>query len=142
MSKNLFETSRYFGDDPLKRKQLVPSTTNGYAKVSLSDGTRKGNFQIHRLVALAFIKNPKDLEIVNHIDGVKLNNDKSNLEWVDRKGNAQHAAKHIIPKLKAARKDKKDQDLKTRLDIVKHAHNACTANPELFFSIYKTVMCE
>jgi len=38
---------------------MSPSVTNGYAKVTLSNGTEKGNFQVHRLVAQAFLKNPK-----------------------------------------------------------------------------------
>jgi len=92
------------------------------------------------LVASTFIKNSKGLEIVNHIDGVKLNNNHTNLEWVNRKGNAKHYEKTIAPKLRAERKAKKDNDLQNRLTILKQSHSACTANPELFYSIFATVM--
>ena len=46
---------------------------------------------IHRLVAKAFIPNPKKLPEVNHFDGNKENNTVTNLEWVSRKRNIRHA---------------------------------------------------
>lgn len=50
------------------------------------------NLSVHRLVAKAFCggRTPKVNE-VNHIDGNKLNNNSSNLEWVSPKENVQHA---------------------------------------------------
>ena len=123
-------------------RELKPSTSTGYASVTLSNGKEKRNYQIHRLVAMLFIRNPKNLEIVNHIDGNKLNNDVSNLEWVDRKGNARHYERELAPLQRAKRKAKKDNDMKARMSIVNFSHSACTSNPALFHSIYKTVMGE
>ena len=123
-----------------QRGELKPSTSTGYASVKFSNGAEKQNHQVHRLVASLFIPNRKNLEIVNHIDGNKLNNDVSNLEWVTRKGNARHYETELAPKQRAQRKAKKDNDMKARLSIVNYSHSACTSNPELFHSIYKTVM--
>lgn len=122
------------------RVKLSPSTSTGYEKVMLSNGKEKVNYQVHRLVAELYIKNPKKLEIVNHIDGNKLNNDISNLEWVSRKGNGKHYSEKLAPRYAAERRAKKDNDMKTRLSIINHAHSACTSNPQLFYSIYQTVM--
>lgn len=62
-------------------------STKGYAKVSICGSS----LSIHRLVALAFIPNPKGFGEINHIDGDKLNNDASNLEWCSRSHNMKHA---------------------------------------------------
>lgn len=64
---------------------------NGYREYRLSKDNIKVGFYAHRLVAEAFIPNPDNLPIVNHIDGNKLNNDVSNLEWVSYSDNAKHA---------------------------------------------------
>lgn len=49
------------------------------------------SFYVHRLVASAFIPNPLNLPEVNHIDGNRQNNSVTNLEWVTRQSNYQHA---------------------------------------------------
>lgn len=61
---------------------------DGYQRVILRTvNGEKYNFSIHRLVANAFIPNPKQLPIINHIDENKVNNHVSNLEWCSQKHN-------------------------------------------------------
>ena len=45
----------------------------------------------HRIVAMAFIPNPKKLATVNHKNGVKDNNNITNLEWMSQQDNVKHA---------------------------------------------------
>ena len=64
---------------------------NGYYYVDLQQNGIKQKIAIHRLLAIHFIPNSSNREQVNHIDGNKLNNQLSNLEWVTRSENTLHA---------------------------------------------------
>jgi len=71
--------------------------TRGLSQISIN---KKGykvisylgkNYQIHRLVAKAFLRNDNNYEIVNHLDRNKINNDVRNLEWVNNTINTLHS---------------------------------------------------
>jgi len=82
-------------------KQTISKT--GYYTVSTRFGGRTGVvkcFKMHRLVADAFIYNPLEKPVVNHIDGNKLNNNVGNLEWVTDSENSRHAHRTGLVKVK------------------------------------------
>ena len=54
----------------------------GYMRVCLTKDRKSKMHTIHRMVAEAFIPNPENKPIVNHIDGNVKNNKVENLEWV------------------------------------------------------------
>jgi hypothetical protein len=66
----------------------------GYQRVGLYVGNYKSKtIKVHRLVAETFIENAENKKDVNHIDGIKSNNNISNLEWCTRSENIKHAFK-------------------------------------------------
>jgi len=77
----------------IKRKEryLHPVNDEGYMKISLSKNGIRKKYSLHRLLAIAFIENKNNYEIVNHKDGIKLNNNLDNLEWCTCSFNVQHA---------------------------------------------------
>lgn len=82
-------------DFKIKPKILKGSIdSNGYRYYDFKKSNNKRTCpKAHRLIALAFIENPKKDEYteINHIDGNKLNNSIENLEWCSRSQNVQHS---------------------------------------------------
>lgn len=68
----------------------------GYNRVTLRRHDKRYRRAVHRLVAEAFIPNPKNKSQVNHIDGDKLNNHVNNLEWVTSYENVKHSIKNNL----------------------------------------------
>lgn len=60
---------------------LKPAVSNCYLSLVLSKNGKPHMRKIHRLVATAFVPNPHNYPIINHIDCNKLNNVATNLEW-------------------------------------------------------------
>lgn len=63
----------------------------GYFQVSLMCNAQRYTRKVHRLVALAFLPNPENKPMVNHINSVRSDNRVGNLEWVTDQENVQHS---------------------------------------------------
>lgn len=91
------EDGRVFSCVSGKRKELKGyPNTKGYLLVDFS--SKKRAVKIHRVVALAFIENPKNKPQVNHIDCNKRNNSVGNLQWVTNGENQKHAFRNGLNK--------------------------------------------
>ena len=74
-----------------KKLKMPHKHRMGYLKVMLYSNGKEKSFYLHRLIAKAFIPNPKNYPCVNHINGTKNDNSINNLEWCTRSQNTQHA---------------------------------------------------
>lgn len=84
-------------DKCYRKEYIVDGFINkkGYKQVTLYDDNGKPKtMRVHKLVALAFIKNEDNLPQINHKDGNKQNNCVDNLEWISNYDNIQHAIKN------------------------------------------------
>ena len=82
--EDLYEVSNFGRVKSLFRykKVLKPiKDINGYLKVNLYKNGNHKFVNIHKLVANAFIDNPKNFKYINHKDEDKTNNRVENLEW-------------------------------------------------------------
>ena len=75
-----------------KRKVLKTYVQNsGYIYVDLYKNKKKKHHLVHRLVAQAFIPNPKNLPEINHKDEDKFNNCVDNLEYCNHQYNQNYS---------------------------------------------------
>lgn len=70
-----------------KEKIRKLNIRNGYYIVQLSKNRNRKSYQVHRLVAEAFIPNVENKPFINHKDYNRLNNNVDNLEWCTQKEN-------------------------------------------------------
>ena len=88
---NVYSTSKC----KIMKKRL---NQHGYYDIGLDLNNHNKTKRIHRLVAEAFVPNPQKLNVINHIDGNKRNNNADNLEWCSYKFNARHAVDNELIK--------------------------------------------
>lgn len=75
-----------------KRLLLKQEKVSGYLRIKLYDksiGIKK--VLTHRLVGVLFVPNPEKKPCINHLDGNKLNNHSSNIEWCTYSENNKHS---------------------------------------------------
>ena len=74
----------------------------GYCNIDLKKNQKTKSYGVHRLVALYFVSNIENKELVLHIDGNRINNVYTNLKWIDR-----HERGKILKQKRDALKPKK-----------------------------------
>lgn len=92
--KSLSRTSIRRGRTYPQKESILKMQINQYPSVMLQKEGNKRRVNIHRLVAHAFIPNPQNKPMVNHINGIKTDCHVDNLEWVTQRENEDHSIKY------------------------------------------------
>ncbi len=83
-----------------QRLGAITINKQGYPCAILTINGNTKRCLIHRVLAQAFIPNPENKPLVNHIDGNKRNNNYKNLEWCTASENTIHALKTGLLKIR------------------------------------------
>lgn len=80
-----------------RRTKIMNQTDNGhgYKIVGFKVGYKRKNHYVHRLVAKAFIPNPDNLPVIDHIDHDRSNNHVSNLRWMTQGDNVRYSRERM-----------------------------------------------
>jgi hypothetical protein len=89
ISKNHLCNLRYQGEYYLKPLD----NGKGYLRMKLSNNGSSKRVMLHRIIAEAFINNPENKKVINHINGNKKDNRIENLEWCTQSYNCLHSVK-------------------------------------------------
>ena len=117
-------------------KLIKGSISQGYSHVKLSNGDTLKSTTMHRLVAETFLPKPKGKNIVNHLDGNKLNNNVSNLEWTNNYGNMKHYSEKLAPVYKIKKVKAKQDKIDAKMSVIDHAYSIFKDDAESFAKVY------
>lgn len=127
------------------RKAYDNNAGKGYYYVDLyKKNIRVKRDSIHRLVAKAFIPNPKNKPMINHKDGNTKNNHVSNLEWVTALENVTHASnilgvmvgykKHIEKQKRKVKQMKNGKEIKIYESIAEASRQTGISTSQIIFT--------
>ena len=93
--EELYQVSNLGRIQNKKTLHILKGSTNnkGYRGVILCKNGKIKRYLVHRLVAIAFIENPKNKPYINHLDCNINNNNVENLEWCTQKENIDYCIK-------------------------------------------------
>jgi hypothetical protein len=101
------------------KKLNLYQTKSRHLRVYLAKDGKKYPRLVHRLVAQAFIPNPNNEPIINHIDSDPANNHISNLEWCSHQHNSIHAYENGLNKPPLQSGSKNSNAKLTDIDVLK-----------------------
>lgn len=133
--EDLYSVSNYAR---IKSNKIIMKTSlsGRYEGVTLSNGKEKF-FNVHRLVAKAFIPNPLNKPFVNHINGDRKDNRVKNLEWVTESENTIHAFKTGLMKGQIGEINPRVKLTEKKVREIRFIHKTGILSVKEFCSIYK-----
>ena len=84
----IFEDGKVINTD--SGRELKPRLDKGYYRIGLSKNKKEKIFSLHRLIAKAYIPNPDNKPVIDHINRNKEDNRIENLRWATRSENQRN----------------------------------------------------
>ena len=87
-----------FGNIKNSKTNMIMKQYNhpqGYKLVNLKKDGKWKSFKVHRLVGIAFLENPDEKPMIDHIDNNPANNNVKNLRWATRNDNGCNQGKRM-----------------------------------------------
>ena len=141
----IFEDGKIINTDT--GREMKPSIDKmGYYFICLFKNGKKKFFKLHRLIALAFIPNPDNKPVIDHINRNKQDNRIENLRWATRSENSRNkigfskSGYQFITKQKDNRMNRLDRYL-FRISRPELKHNYSNIDLEVVKE-YRNKFCE
>ena len=130
---NLGRVKSFPRNGTIKQERILKQTidNNGYLIVGLHKNNKAKKVCVHWLVADAFIPKGKEDEVINHIDGNKLNNNLNNLERCSQKHNVRESIRLGLQK---PYNEKKVLQFDLNNNFIKEWKSACEIQRKLNIS--------
>lgn len=130
---NLGRIKSFPRNGTIKQERILKQTidNNGYLIVGLHKNNKAKKVCVHWLVANAFIPKKETDEVINHIDGNKLNNTLNNLERCTQSHNVKES---IRLGLQIPHNEKPVMQYDLQENFVKEWKSACEAERQLKIS--------
>lgn len=117
---------RSLGHDKWHKGKILKPSFDGkhcYLFVGLHKNGIIKQINVHRLVAIAFIPNPKNLPCVNHINEIKTDNHAHNLEWctIEYNSNYGNAMSNMIA---SRRRNNNQNEINKKIKETKERNNS------------------
>lgn len=121
-----------------RTNQIIGNKLDGrYVRVTLRNAFIKRRVLLHRLIAQIFIPNPNNYPVINHKNGVRLDNRVENLEWCTHQHNVIHALKSGLKSGKKKGKlDKTQETVIFSLKDVIYQHQLAR-----YFNVHQSTIC-